>query len=70
MTPAQCIKKMRLRLHVNQTEFAKMIGKDKTSVCLYESGKRTPGFPTIRKIIELAEKNGLNIKYTDLGAEA
>jgi transcriptional regulator with XRE-family HTH domain len=66
MTTSQCIKNIRLQIGRNQTEFAKLIGKDKTSVSLYESGKRLPSFPTIRNIVELAHSNGIDIKYTDL----
>jgi transcriptional regulator with XRE-family HTH domain len=66
MTPAECIKKIRIELGWNQTEFAALIKKDKTSVCLYESGKRIPGFPTMREIVKIANENGMNIKYTDL----
>jgi transcriptional regulator with XRE-family HTH domain len=61
-----CIKSIRIRLGFNQTEFAELIEKDKTSVSLYESGKRKPGFPTLRKIVDLANKNGIQVSYSDL----
>lgn len=66
MTTAECIKSIRLRLCQSQTEFGKLIKIDKSSVCLYESGKRKPSFRIVRNIVELAQKNGLNIKYTDI----
>jgi transcriptional regulator with XRE-family HTH domain len=69
MTLAESIKNIRLTLGLSQSEFAHKINKDNTSVCLYEAGKRKPGFPTIRKIVELANANGMNLKYTDLRDE-
>lgn len=66
MTTAECIKNIRFTLGLSQTEFAARINKDKTSISLYESGKRKPGFLTIRKILELANSEGMNIKFTDL----
>lgn len=61
-----CIKNIRLTLGLSQSEFSKLIDKDKSSVCMYENGKRKPGFPTIRKIVDLAKKHGIKVKYTDL----
>lgn len=69
MTIPECIKNIRLTLGLSQSEFAHKIEKDKTSVCLYEAGKRKPGFPTIRKIVDLANVNGMELKYTDLRDE-
>lgn len=69
MTIAECIKNIRFTLGLNQTEFAASIDKDKTSISLYEAGKRKPGFPTIRKILELANSKGMDIKFTDLRDE-
>jgi DNA-binding XRE family transcriptional regulator len=69
MTPSECIKSVRLHIGQNQTEFAKTIGMDKTSVCMYESGKRLPSFPTMRAIVEVARKNGLDISYTDIRSD-
>lgn len=66
MKVSQCIKSIRIKLGLNQTEFAKLLGMDKTSVSLYESGKRQPGFPTIRKIVSIAKENGMGINYEDL----
>lgn len=66
MTISECIKNIRFHLGVNQTEFSSLIGKDKTSVSLYESGKRKPGFNALKKIVDLANKNGMNITFNDL----
>lgn len=66
MKTSECIKNIRMSLGLNQSEFGLEIEKDRTSICLYESGKRKPSFPTIRKIVEFAKKNGIEIKYTDL----
>ena len=66
MTTAECIKFIRLQLGRSQSEFGQLIGKDKTSICMYESGKRVPSFPTVRSIFDLAKKHGLKISYTDI----
>ena len=66
MTTAECIKNIRIQLGQSQAEFAKLIDIDKSSVCLYESGKRKPSFATVRNIVAIAKKKGLKIKYTDV----
>ncbi len=66
MTAADCIRNVRIEMGLSQAEFAILIKKDPTSVSMYESGKRKPGFPTIRKIVEEAKKKGIKVKYTDL----
>ena len=66
MRISECIKKIRFHLGVNQTQFANLINKDKTSVCLYESGKRKPGFGSLKKMVDLANNNGMNITFNDL----
>jgi|GEM_PF-4660837 transcriptional regulator with XRE-family HTH domain len=69
MKTSECIKYIRFELGLNQAELARKIDKDKTSICLYEKGKRKPGYPTLRKIIDLANANGMNIQYKDLRDE-
>ncbi len=59
-------KKIRLALCLNQSEFAKALAITASSVSCYESGKRQPGFATIRKVLALAKKHHLNIKLEDL----
>lgn len=66
MLVSDCIKNIRFNLGYSQTKLAKEIDIDKTSISLYESGKRKPGFSTLRKIINLANSNGMNITYDDI----
>jgi transcriptional regulator with XRE-family HTH domain len=61
-----CIKNIRITLGLTQKEFADKIGIDGCSVSQYEAGNRTPSYPTMRRIVELATQNGMDIKYTDI----
>lgn len=69
MTPAQFIKKIRLSLCVTQTEFGVLINRDKTSVCLYEAGKRRPSYSAVRKMVQIARENGIEANYIDIRNE-
>lgn len=44
------IKKSRLKKGYTQKELAKKTGINKTSICLFESGVRTPSFRSVRRI--------------------
>ena len=66
MKISDCIKNIRFNMGITQTELASRIDKDKASISLYESGQRKPGFPTIKRLIDLANANGMNLKFTDL----
>lgn len=54
-TPEE-IKKLRLKLMLSQTEFAKLIGVTFESVNRYENGRSRPTFRVQRKINELNKK--------------
>lgn len=69
MKLAECIKYIRFELGLNQAQLGRKIDKDKTSICMYEQGKRKPGFPTLKKLVDLANANGMNIQYNDLRDE-
>jgi transcriptional regulator with XRE-family HTH domain len=65
MSGAEIIKKIRISLGLEQGEFANKIGVSKSSICNYERGIRTPRFPIIRKIRELAKINGMEFSIED-----
>lgn len=66
MSAKQCIKKVRYELGLSQIEFAELVGVHKAAISLYETGARTPSFPTIRKIVDKLKEKGIEIKYSDL----
>lgn len=65
MTIKETIKKLRLALCLDQSEFGAFIGVTKSSVCNYEAGTRNPRLPVIRKMVELARKNKVKITLED-----
>ena len=54
-TYADFIKKLRFQLKYTREEFAKIIGVEKTSIYLWETGKKVPSFRNQRKIDNLAK---------------
>lgn len=46
------IKERREALHISQAELAKMVGVEPSTMCLYESGKRSPKISMAFKIAE------------------
>lgn len=54
-TPEE-IKKLRIKMMLSQTEFAKLLGVTFESVNRYENGRSRPTFRVQRKINELHEK--------------
>ena len=67
MTPDQ-IKKGRGALGLNQTEFAKLIGVRRSTVCAWEVGLNppTPRAKNITKMKELFSRNSFNREWVDL----
>lgn len=65
MSAAKTIRKIRLALCLEQSEFADQIKTSKQAVWQYEKGVRRPRFPTIRKILELAKKHKINAEVED-----
>ena len=66
MSTQNVIKKIRINLELDQTEFAKELGVSKSTICKYEKGERTPRFRIARKIKELAEGKSLNVSIEDI----
>ena len=54
-TPKE-IKKLRIKMMLSQTEFAKLLGVTFESVNRYENGRSRPTFRVQRKLIELCKK--------------
>lgn len=63
-TPA-AIKRFRMELGLNHKEFAKLLKVNPSTISHYESGRRHPLWPTIKKIVALAKKHGVALKYED-----
>lgn len=66
---ATTIKRIRLACGLNQVEFAKAIQSDRNAIGAYEAGKRQPGYLCLRRIVEFANKNGMDVTYTDIKSE-
>ncbi len=69
MRIAENIKKLRFELCVSQSEFAKLLKVTSSSISHYESGKRSPNFSAMRKIILLAKSKNIKINLEDLHDE-
>ena len=65
MSASETVKKIRFGLFLNQEEFSKAVGVSKNAISYYERGVRNPSIKTIRKMKELAEKNGIEVKVED-----
>jgi|APCry1669193181_1035450.scaffolds.fasta_scaffold427754_1 predicted transcriptional regulator len=66
MQNTNCLKKIRYKLCMNQREFAQFLGVSATAIYQYETGKRQPSFPMIRRFVALLKKNDIQIEYSDL----
>ena len=67
---ADIIKKIRIHIGLEQGEFAEKLGISKAAVCNYEKGLRTPRFPIIRRMRELAKENGMEYTIEDFLSES
>lgn len=65
MSIKECIKNARYKLCLSQRDFANLVGISKTSISLYETGTRKPGFPAIKKIVDKLKENNINVEYSD-----
>ena len=66
MSVKECLKNARYKLGLSQREFAELMGVNKASISLYETGERQPSFPTIRKIVEKLKSHDIQLNYSDL----
>lgn len=65
MTPSQIIRHLRLTLGLEQHEFAKIFDVSFGTVSNWETGRRTPRLPKIRKMIELAKQNKIKLSVQE-----
>lgn len=65
MSASEAVKKVRVNCYLTVDEFSKEIGISRHTVYNYERGLRKPKLDTIKKIRELAKKNGLDIPIED-----
>lgn len=63
MSLAETIKKVRLKLMLDQEEFGNLIGVGRQAVSYYETGVRKPGLKTLRRLKEVARQNNIKIKF-------
>lgn len=66
MLVKECIKNVRYKLCLTQRDFAKLVGVDKASISLYETGERVPSLTSIRKIVDKLKEKNINLEYSDL----
>ena len=62
MNYAKLIKKLREKLILTQTEFAKILGVSFTTVSRWEKGVHTPTMKVKRKIVELCKDNNIEME--------
>jgi len=62
MDYAKLTKKLREKLILSQTEFAKLIGVSFTTVCRWEKGVHQPTIKVKRKIVELCKENKITME--------
>ena len=60
MAFAEDIKKIRQKLFLSQTTFAKELGVSYTTVNRWETGKAKPTYKTMKTIDDYCKKNGIN----------
>lgn len=65
MSASETVKKIRITLCLEQTEFAEKLGVTAAAVCNYERGTRIPRFPIIKKMRKLAHENGLDFSVEE-----
>ncbi len=68
-TTAQRIRKLRRAMCISQAEMSREMKVSIGTISCYETGKREPGYPTIRKMIALAKKHGIKIGLDDIRPE-
>ncbi len=57
---AKTIKTIRRNLYLEVSEFARLIGVTPQSVYYYEKGQKMPKLKVIKKLLDLAKKNGMD----------
>lgn len=65
MSSSEAVKRIRDALYMQQGEFGELLGVTGQSILNYENGKRKPKRPVVRKLKEIAEKNGIEFSMKD-----
>lgn len=61
MTMKEVIDKICKSMFLEQQELAKLLGISATSISLYRNGTRVPRLPVVRKILDFAKKNKVEV---------
>ena len=62
------VKLIRQKLLLTQVEFAKLLGLSKQMINNYEAGRNKPSMVMIKKLMELCQEKGIEIKAEDFFA--
>lgn len=65
MSASETIKKIRISLLIDQDQFAKKVGISRQAISNYERGVRKPSLKNIRKMKDIADENGIEVKVED-----
>lgn len=65
MSTAQTIKRVREKLGLTHEAFGKLIKVSASAISHYESGRRQPLWPRIKRIVALAKKHDITIKFEE-----
>lgn len=65
MPLAQTVKRIRIELSYDQSEFAKLIGVTQQAISSYEKGLIKPRMKTIRRMKEVADLNKIPVTIED-----
>ncbi len=65
MKRGDAVKRLRVALFFNQTQFAALLGVTFGTICHWEKNTRSPRLPQIKKMLELAKKNKVKITFDD-----
>jgi|GEM_PF-2090890 DNA-binding transcriptional regulator YiaG len=65
MSVNEAIKKLRLLIGLEQSEFGQELEVTTGTVCNWEAGRRSPRLPKIRKMVELARKHKIKMNIED-----
>lgn len=59
------VKIIRERMLLTQDDFAKVLGLSRQMIWAYEKGRSMPRFETIKKLMEMARLNNIDIDAAD-----
>ncbi len=65
MKSSKVIKRIRLELLKSREEFASMVGVSVQSIGNYENSMRQPKLSIVKKLIDIAKKNKIDVMASD-----